>query len=177
MGGGLRLIFFTLHILPTNQGGISLSWMLSSDRPLVSAYFQLLPASQQFHWYYLRKPRAHFLFHPLMSSMVGVPSTSTVAGHCPTCMSTSFVSRWLLSPSHAKLVHRIQCGQFMEMWDLLGDKVTLNQHFEGVSSYFPTHVLPASSRPCLREVISLPSWIYMYCFLTYLAVGTSDHSI
>ena len=42
---------------------------------------------------------------------------------------------------------------------------------------FPTHVLPSSSHPCLREVISLPSWIYIYCFLTYLAVSASDHSV
>ena len=65
-------------------------------------------------------------------------------------------------PIPARLVHRIRSGQFVEMRDLLGDNIALNQHFEGVSSYFPAQVLPASSRPRLREATSLPSWIY--CF-------------
>ena len=75
-------------------------------------------------------------------------------------------------PTPAKLVHRIQSGQFVEMRDLLGDNIALTQHFESVNTNFPSYVLPASSRPRLREVASLPSWVY--CFLTYLAVGTSD---
>ena len=75
-------------------------------------------------------------------------------------------------PIPAKLVNRIRSGQFVEMRDLLGDNIALNQHFETLNNACPAHVLPASSRPRLREVTSLTSWIY--CFLTYLAVRCSD---
>ena len=121
---------------------------------------------------------------PLISSSVAVPSTSTVAGHCPTCIPTpsiwghpipfsslhpvsslasapptqGSVSLSLASePIPARLVNRIRSGQFVEMQDLLGDNIVLNQHFEGVRSYFPAHVLPASSRPRFHGVILLPS--------------------
>ena len=40
------------------------------------------------------------------------------------------------------------------------------------SSQFPTYVLPVSSRPCLREVTSLPSWLY--CFMANVFVLSSD---
>ena len=49
------------------------------------------------------------------------------------------------------------------------------QHFESWNSCFPTHVLPASSHPCFREISTLPSW--MYCFMTYLAVQASDPAL
>ena len=62
----------------------------------------------------------------------------------------------------------------MEMRDLLGDNITLTRDFEALNSYLPAQALLASSRPHLREVTSLPSWIY--CFLTYMAVRTSDQA-
>ena len=136
---------------------------------------------------------------PLMFPSVTVPSTSTMAGHCPistpvvwghpfpfsslhpvSSLASALPTQGSLSlslasePIRAMLVHRIWRGQFVEMLDLMGDNIALNQHFEGVSGYFPAHVLPASSRPHLHEGISLPSWIY---FLTYLVVGTSDQSV
>ena len=70
------------------------------------------------------------------------------------------------------LVTRIQEGQFVEMRDLLGDNIALTGHFEALNSYLPAQALPVSSRPRLQEVTSLLSWIY--CFLTYMAVRTSD---
>ena len=77
-------------------------------------------------------------------------------------------------PIPARLVQRIQSGQFVDMRDLLGDNIALTQHFEAAHSSLPNTILPLSSRPRLREVSSLPSWIY--CFLTYLAVGTADQT-
>uniref|UniRef100_A0A1X7T3X3 Uncharacterized protein n=1 Tax=Amphimedon queenslandica TaxID=400682 RepID=A0A1X7T3X3_AMPQE len=60
------------------------------------------------------------------------------------------------------------------MKELLGDNIALTQHFELSAGYFPM-VLPSSAHPCLREVSTLPSWIY--CFLTYLAVLVQDQFI
>ena len=126
---------------------------------------------------------------PLISSSVAVPSTSTMAGHCPistpsvwdhpfpfsslhpvSTLASAPPTQESLSlslasePIHARLVYRIRSGQFVEMRNLLGDNIALNQHFKGVSSYFPAQVLPASSRSRLREVTSLPSWIYCFFF-------------
>ena len=76
-------------------------------------------------------------------------------------------------PVPAKLVTRIQSGHFVEMRDLLGNNVALSQHFEAVqSSLLAATFLPFSTRLRLREISSLQSWIY--CFLTYIAVRTSD---
>ena len=77
-----------------------------------------------------------------------------------------------VEPVPAKLVSRITSGQFVEMRDLLGDNITLTQRIEEVHNNFPSYILPVSSRPRLREVSSLPSWIY--CFLAYVSVGTTD---
>ena len=77
-------------------------------------------------------------------------------------------------PIPAKLAHRIQNGQFVEMRDLLGDNNALTQHFKSANSYFLAHILPVSFHPRLREVSSLSLWIY--CFLEYLAMGTLDES-
>ena len=109
------------------------------------------------------------LGHPLSSTFPPPPSLSPL---------TSTQANLSLSvstePILVKLVHRIQSGQLVEMHDLLGDNIALTQHFESANSYFPAHVLPVSFHPRLCEVSSLSSWIY--CFLVYLAVGTSDQS-
>ena len=77
-----------------------------------------------------------------------------------------------LEPVSARLVTRITSGHFIEMLDLLPDNISLSQRIDEAHASFPAYVLPASSRPRLREVTSLPSW--MYCFLTYLSVLTTD---
>ena len=77
-----------------------------------------------------------------------------------------------LEPVPARLLTRITSGQFIEMRDLLGDNIALSQRVEDAHSSFPNYLLPASSRPRLREVSSLPSWLY--CFLTYVSVLSSD---
>ena len=60
----------------------------------------------------------------------------------------------------------------MEMHDLLGDNAAVRRHFEDMRGALEFQVLPMGSRPRVRAVSSLPSWLC--CFLTYLAVGTTD---
>ena len=72
-------------------------------------------------------------------------------------------------PSH--LVQRIRTGSFVEMRDLLADNIALQSQLsslQGPSMAFNQ----GGTRPRLREVPSLISWVY--CFSTYMAVRTSD---
>ncbi len=80
-----------------------------------------------------------------------------------------------LEPVPQRLVARINAGQFVEMRDLLGDNIALSQRMEEAHSSFPSYILPSSSRPRLREVATLPSWLY--CFLAYVSVLTTDPAI
>ncbi len=77
-----------------------------------------------------------------------------------------------LRPLPARLVQQIQSGRFVEMRDLLRDNAGVRSHFEELQGGLGVHLLPVSSRPRVREVTTLPSWVC--CFLTYLAVQTSD---
>ncbi len=84
-------------------------------------------------------------------------------------------SGWIVisRASPRSLVTRIRSGQFIEKRDLLGDNVALAQQFEAAHTSLPTAtLLPLSTRPRIREVSSLSSW--MYCFLTYIAIRTAD---
>ena len=54
------------------------------------------------------------------------------------------------------------------MWD----NVAVKHHFEDLHGTMGVQLLPISSRPRVREVTTLPSWVC--CFLTFLAVGTPD---
>ena len=78
------------------------------------------------------------------------------------------------SPIPARLVQRIRGGEFVEMRDLLGDNIALTRQLNDMQHNFPAYMVPPGSRPRLREVTSLPSWVY--CFLTYLAVKTTDRT-
>lgn len=64
-----------------------------------------------------------------------------------------------VEPIPARLVARILSGQFIEMRNLLGDNISLAQRLEEIHTSFPVFVLPVSSRPRLREVSTLPSWL------------------
>ena len=101
-----------------------------------------------------------------ISSNPGTVLQSTSPSHVSLSLSTE--------PIPTRLAQRILTGQFVEMRDLLGDNIALTQHFETMQSQFPTALLPATSRPRLREVTTLSSWIY--CFLMYLAVRTVDQA-
>ena len=75
-------------------------------------------------------------------------------------------------PISARILQQIQSGRYIEMRDLLGDNAAVRQHFEELHGSLGVNILPMASRPRVREVSTLPSWIC--CFLTYVAAGTSD---
>ena len=57
------------------------------------------------------------------------------------------------------------------MRDLLYDNIAVKHHFENPHRAMGMQLTPVSANPRVREVTSLPA-----CFLTFLAVGTSDQS-
>lgn len=77
-----------------------------------------------------------------------------------------------LRPVPAQTVQLIRSNRFIEMRELLDDNTAVRHHFEEVNGVLGYQVLPMSSRPRVREVTSLSSWIS--CYLTYVAVRTSD---
>ena len=60
------------------------------------------------------------------------------------------------------------------MRDLLWDNSSVRCHYESLQGGLGIHFLPTSSRPRVREIPSLAAWVC--CFLTYLAVQTSDQA-
>lgn len=79
----------------------------------------------------------------------------------------------LVPPFPRKLVDRIRTGQYVEMRDLLTDNISLLQQMDTFTSqYACIPALPGALKPRLRDVASLPSW--MYCFLAYIAIRCTD---
>ena len=76
-----------------------------------------------------------------------------------------------LEPFPARLVARVRSGQYVELRDFLTDNISLLQQLEVVQGSFP---VTGPARPRLREITSLPSWLY--CFLAYVAIHTNDHA-
>ena len=72
----------------------------------------------------------------------------------------------LFPPIPGKLVNKIRDGSFVDMRDMLPDNMALLRQLDDVKSD------KAASKAKLREVNSLPSWLY--CFMAYMAVQTSD---
>ena len=66
---------------------------------------------------------------------------------------------------------KVQSGQFVEMTELLADNISLVHQLESIQGFSPLNLLGAT-RPRLREITSLSTWIY--CFLGYVAIRTSD---
>ena len=79
-----------------------------------------------------------------------------------------------LRPVPGRLVQLIRSGRFIEMRDLLYDNSTLRGHYEGLHGSTGLQLLPVSSRPRVREVTTLSSWIC--CYLTYCAVQAPDQA-
>ena len=74
-----------------------------------------------------------------------------------------------------KLVDRACSGQFVDMRVLLTDSVSLIQQLDTFGGNYAFPSLPGMLRPHLREVMSLPSWIY--CFLAYIAIRANDQGV
>ena len=77
-----------------------------------------------------------------------------------------------LRPVPARLVSQIQSGHYVEMRDLLGDNAAIGRQLEDIRTTMGANILQVSSRPRVRDVTSLESWLC--CFLSFLAVGTAD---
>ena len=77
-----------------------------------------------------------------------------------------------LQPIPGRLVRRIISGDFVEMRDLLTDNIALHDQLEAVQGPLNLTPIPGALRPRLREVPNLTSWVF--CFLGYIAVRTSD---
>jgi hypothetical protein len=119
------------------------------------------------------------------SSIPPPPSTTTtwthsamhpaVAAVCPPqqpIQASGFSLSPATQPFPQKLVDKVRSGQFIEMRELLADNISLMQQLEGFGTQFTAPALPRALKPRLREATSLPSW--MYCFLAYLGIQTTD---
>ena len=93
----------------------------------------------------------------------------------PTGMLPTSSEGLILSPAAApfpgKLVNKVRSGQFVKMRELLTDNISLVQQLEAMQSTSPISII-GPSRPRLREVSTLSTWLY--CFLAYTAI-TSEH--
>ena len=63
----------------------------------------------------------------------------------------------------------------MDRRDLLTDNVYLLQQFDTFGGHHAFPFLPGMLKPRLRDVTSLPSWIY--CFLAYIAIQANDQGV
>lgn len=77
-------------------------------------------------------------------------------------------------PFPQRLVDKVRAGQFVEMRELLTDNISLLQQLETFNTQYTLPALPGALRPRLREVMSLPSWVY--CFLAYIAMRSADQA-
>ena len=111
-----------------------------------------------------------------------MPPATTSVPVSGTCSSDSLPRRELsrgfrlastFGPVPARLVQRIQACQFVDMRELLPDNIALLRHMEALDS--PNIQVPRATgtRPRLREVNSLLSWVL--CYVTYVAVLSEAH--
>ena len=77
-----------------------------------------------------------------------------------------------LEPIPKRLVQCIRSDSFVDMREPLSDNVALHDHLEAMQGSASVMALQAGTRPWQQEVPSLISWVY--CFLAYIAVQTSD---
>ena len=75
-------------------------------------------------------------------------------------------------PFPQRIVDRALAGDFIEMRELLSDNITLLSQLESIQAYPILPAMPGQLRPRLRDITSLPTWIY--CFLAYMAICTTD---
>ena len=75
-----------------------------------------------------------------------------------------------LPPVPAKIVSKIQAGQFIQMKDLLGDNIALVNQLDNLPVNSLGGACSSLPRPQMREVFSTLAWAG--CFLTFVAVKT-----
>ena len=79
------------------------------------------------------------------------------------------------SPFPQKLVDRARLGKFVDIGGLLVDNVSLLQQLDTFGGHHTFPSQPGMLKPRLRDVTSLPSWIY--CFLAYIAIRANDQDV
>ena len=112
---------------------------------------------------------------PAASPLVPSPTSQLLVGLLPlvTTSSVGMILSPALEPIPHRLVHRIQTGHFLEMRELISDNIALHNQLESIQGRVNLAALPSTVlRTRQREVTSLVSWIY--CFIAYAAVRTSD---
>ena len=108
---------------------------------------------------------------PVVPQPAANPSGPTIQGldH-----SQGMILSAALQPIPARLVRRIQSGEFVEMRDLLTDNIALHEQLEAVQGPLLSAATPGALRARLREVPSLISWVF--CFAAYMVVRTQDEA-
>ncbi len=105
---------------------------------------------------------------PALLSSVPLTQNQLSASSTYNLLQSSYGSGLILSPAEApvpqKIVDKIRSGQFVEMRELLADNISLLEQLHSIHA--PGNISAAGpSRPRMRDVFTLPSWLY--CFLTY----------
>ena len=124
---------------------------------------------------------------PVTTSPTSMATSCRMSSHLPFSLAP-YTPDWLtggasadlslsisMHPVPARVVQQIRAGRFIEMRDLLWDNAALRHHYEEMHGAMGFHVFPVASRPRVREVTTLPSWIC--CFLTFLAASTADQTM
>lgn len=65
-----------------------------------------------------------------------------------------------------KLVEKVRSGVYVEMRELLSDNISLIQQLDALNVQCTLPVFPGVMKPRLREVTTLPTWLY--CFLAFV---------
>lgn len=112
----------------------------------------------------------------LPGSLPPVPSQSNPLLPGPTSpahTSSGFTLAPALGIIPQKLVEKVRSGAYVEMREFLRDNILLLEQLETLQGSMPQLAsIPGAARPRLREVTTPLSWIY--CFLNYMGVSTSD---
>ncbi len=156
----LRVCFYYSPTFPTHWRGCIKKNCFSSFLQLMNP--TLLPALGAM------SPSSLLSSVPLTPHQPSAPRTSQLP-------QSSYGSELILSPAEApvpqKIVDKIRSGKFVEMRELLADNMSLLEQLH--SFHAPGNMSVAGpSRPSMRDVLALPSWLY--CFLTYTAILTTD---
>ena len=78
-----------------------------------------------------------------------------------------------MSPIPHRIVIKAQSGQFVDMSNFLSDNMASLQQLEAFGIQSTVSAFPGTPRPRLRDVSTLPLWLF--CFLAYnMAVCTGD---
>ena len=165
LGGGCRYRKLVLHSYPS-MGTVAVSWG-TIPPPSALALVHLIGnsctgGSEATSVY--PPPHRFFASSPDPAIFVASQGTLCVRRVCSAAASPA------TEPFPQKLVEKVKSGQFVEMRELLSCNISLLQQLDTVNMQC-LPVLPGVLKPRLREVTTLPSWLY--CFLAYMAIRSA----